>query len=637
MDEQPPINPSPQPTGLKDRVSKTGRVLWSGIGVLATMGGVFGLYQTLAKPDQSISGATAEEVIVSMVENKVIGAEEAGRIVSSLTSGSAESSLSIGTVQDVAANGTDRQREGLRLLSEKHTRDQGLEILEAEAKSSKDWLLLSKLYGTDKSEEALSSIKKSIALDPENFEALSLLANFQAQRGKFADAKRSALTADLLAEGPEEQLLSARGFLRIVNMARDLGAVEEKQFQLKSALKTYIDKMSDTEIPSSIGFGEYREQPAWVIAGTHTELSNSYLTRLQAQIKDDEDFKKDMLLETNAQAKKSIAALKPLLPAVHSDDRFSIVNAIAQAQSRMAYVHFSNDEFDKGVQISRRVLDLIRAEAETGDRRAIEALPQFYQNYSAYLINNGDKEEALKAMRRSTDLQITYAQKFETENLDIKVAGLELNYDVMMAASGDTSKIDDSLEAYMTMAEKSLRANPDIDGGSEEIFNGYLSNIASVSSFYVTDRFGVQSETKALAPVSRAAKFNQKMIKAHGKNHDRLHYDFYFDLLIGDLHYQLENKSKALTAYLKALQKAPAIPPKEDEENVVKLSQLLSYLRIASLELEPSNDAVVKGIDIARELDDAKQLQTQYQGYYYQLTKMAKERSIDINGSENSP
>ncbi len=614
---------------LKERVSKTGRLMWSGLGVLATIGGVFGLYQTLLKPAPAPAN-TAEDVIVAMVESKVIDIEEAGRIVSSLSGGSSDSTVSAGAVQDVAKNGTDAQREGLRLLREKHTRDQGISILEAEAKTSDDWQLLAGLYGSDKSEEALSAIKKSIALDPENFKSISLLASFQAARGDFSDARRSALTAQMLAGDAEQKLLSARGFLKIVTMARDLDRVTEKQVDLLDALRVYKTENAPTVIAESIGFGLYKDQPNWLIGLSHAELSNAYVTRLRGEKEENKDIRNELVADIIKQSGEAIAAYEPLLPAIDRDDRFSIINAISQAKSLIAFAHFTNDEFDKGVEITKDVLDMVRDEAETGDRRAIEALPRLYQNYSAYLLNNGDKAESLKAMRRSTDLQISYAKKYEDENLDVKISGLNLNYDIMEAATtSDTSKIDESLDEYMTMAESYLEQNPDTDGSKDKVLRGYLKNISSVASFYMTDRFGVRSETKALHPIERADKFNQQMIKNHGENHDRIHYGYYYILLKGDVHAQLENKDKALNYYQKALELSPNIPPKEDEKFVVQQSQLECYFRIASLELEPSNDAVIQGLKVARELDDANQLQTQYQGFFYQLSRMAMERGLE--------
>lgn len=618
-------------SALKDRVSKTGRLLWSGVGVLATVGGVYGLYQTLSKPDPAASAA--EDVIVAMVESNVIGAEEASRIVSSLSGNNSESSVSAGALQDIAKNGTDAQREGLRMLREKHSRDQGISILEREAKTSADWQLLAGLYGSEKSEEALAAIKKSIALDPENFKSISLLASFQAARGNFADAQRSALTAQMLAGGPEQKLLSARGFLKIVTMARDLDRVTEKQVDLGDALRAYKKETEQADRPNSIGFGLYKDQADWIIGQSHAELARSYLTRLQGEEEDQTEARAELIDSVIEQSNLSIPAFERLLPAVHDEDRYLIVYAISRAKSQIAYSHFSNDEFEKGVEFTKEVLDMVRDEAETGDRRAIEALPGLYRNYSAYLLNNGDEEEALKAMRRSTDLQITYARKYKEENLDVKIASLNLNYDIMeVATTGDTSKIDASLDRYMTMAEAFFSDNPvhdEDDKVQTEILTDYLTNITSVTGFYLTKKFGVQSESKALEPILRAAKFNRKMIDTHGENHDRLHHGYYYTLLTGDSHAQLENKSEALKHYQIALTDSVRIPPKEDEEFVVQQSKLETYYRIALLELDASNDAIIKGLEIARELDDANQLRTQYQGYYYQLSRMARERGIE--------
>jgi len=201
------------------------------------------------------------------------------------------------------------------------------------------------------------------------------------------------------------------------------------------------------------------------------------------------------------------------------------------ANNQIAYVHFSSDEFDQGVSITRDSLDLVRDEAETGDRRAIEALPAMYQSYSAYLISAGKNEDALKAMRRSADLQISYTEKYEDENVDIKIAGHELNYEMMKAATGNTEGLDESLDAFMTMIEKKILEDPE---KHDELLDDYLRGFGSVIGLYISDRFGLLSKEKALAPVIRADKFNAKMMKTEGKTHDRIHYDYYFAILRGD-------------------------------------------------------------------------------------------------------
>jgi len=93
--------------------------------------------------------------------------------------------------------------------------------------------------------------------------------------------------------------------------------------------------------------------------------------------------------------------------------------------------------------------------------------------------------------------------------------------------------------------------------------------------------------------------------------------------------------TEALKYYRKALKMAPTIPPKEDEEYVVRQSKLESYLRIASTELEGTDQAIVDGVKIARELDAEKQLQTQYQSYYFQLLRMADERGVAVPDTGN--
>ena len=77
---------------LKDSVKSTGRLIWAAIGVMATLGGVLGLYQFIAPSEQTNNKAT-DALLIAMVAEGVITAEQAQNLTNALTEPSVDLSV----------------------------------------------------------------------------------------------------------------------------------------------------------------------------------------------------------------------------------------------------------------------------------------------------------------------------------------------------------------------------------------------------------------------------------------------------------------------------------------------------------------------------------------------------------------
>jgi len=235
---------------LKEHASKTIKLLWTGLGALATLGGVVGLVQVFSANNAGglSAGASSQDVLMEMVKSGDIDVADAERLAE-LLYGEDGRSDSEG-LKDIAESGTVRQKKAIAMLAERHTREEGLTLLEAEAKTGADWRLVAELaYGFD-AKRALSAVKKAIALDPEDFRAVTLMSQIQVRTGDFSSAQRSAKTAELLATTTAERLMAARSSLSILVSATNVTDIPSGIENLKSAMEPNALDVETTPLPT---------------------------------------------------------------------------------------------------------------------------------------------------------------------------------------------------------------------------------------------------------------------------------------------------------------------------------------------------------------------------------------------------
>ena len=91
---------------LKERASKTAKVLWTGVGALATLGGVVGLVQVFSANNSGglPAGPSSQDVLMEMVKSGDIEVADAERLAELLygENGAADTT----GLQDIAKSGT---------------------------------------------------------------------------------------------------------------------------------------------------------------------------------------------------------------------------------------------------------------------------------------------------------------------------------------------------------------------------------------------------------------------------------------------------------------------------------------------------------------------------------------------------
>ncbi|TDF41340.1 hypothetical protein EYS14_00305 [Alteromonadaceae bacterium M269] len=623
---------------IKHKASNAWRFIWAGVGVIGTLSGVLGVYEFLAGSNgPQNQQMTSQEMIVAMVNNNSITVEEAARLAKALVSDDGDaSSQATESIQKIAVEGTDRQREALSLLSQEHTRPQGLELLRSEATTAEDWLTLARFAQDSDEELALSSIKKSLALAPENFEALTMFARLQAKNDDFAAAMRSAATAEVLANSPYESLLASRTKLDISRQAQDVSAMQKNIDATVQKLNAYEEANASTSLPDSFALDGYRQHPVWVRAVTHQVLAVMYNFIDQdavrrANLHNTAKESVETLIANNAryskeaieQASTAISLYDSIQPLVNSEDSYTVAYNNIISHNHLAFAHLTDGNGDTGVKFSSEMLELVRMEAETGNRKAIEDLPTFYNRHAAFLVRQNDIEGSLKTRRRSTHLQISYLKKHGSENLALKTAKLELDYAIIAARLDKYELLEQKIDAYLGELEAVIKSDLEEDNHMVD----YAIEALNISGAY--ERKPSELEN-GVAAMNRGAAFIDELIAQHGENHGRLHAKHYMGLYRGDILFFWGEKQLALLEYQKVLAEAENIIPTEKEPDVVVFSQLETLYRIGNLNIEGSEDALIEGIKLGKELDKGRRLTTTYQTALNEMLRIANERGIAI-------
>ena len=640
----------PPDARLQKGMSTAWRFIASGAGVIATIGGVIGVYQFLTSPaSETPSLRSAEDMIVAMVDQDVISLEDASRIALAL-SGPVETgnAAAAESIQNIASAGSDNQRRAIQLMSQQETREEGLDLLKSEAETSEDWYTVALFSASIDDEVAFSAVRKSVALDPENFKSLTLLASLQLRQGDFADARRSVMTAGLLAQTPYEKLLAERASLEVATSSGNVPAIQEAIPGLESALTAYEMSVDMDAYPDAFALGAYRDHPVWISAMEHYRIASgyAYLDRQAASqaaasvAASGQDVDENVYLEAQlyadiiiAELEIVITGLEKLVPLSTEEDRLHITRNYLGALSRVADAYFSKGELERGGAYSARMLEAARIEAESGNRGAIEELASYYSQHAGNLYRAKDYASGKRALRRATDLRAKYARDHETtEDLPLELAALELDYAAGIAFYGDGESLEEAANTYMSLLEgRILLSAQDGDGDEEEAgdqLRAYMTKGYELASIYAAATSSIRSADKAIASINRPLEFNRALMKEFGPNHDRLHGDFDLLALQGDIYFNLLNKDAALASYQEAYDVASDITPVEDEEDIVELCQLHALSRIGFLEMDVSDQAVRDAIALGARLDKEGRLSTGHQNFYNQALGMAQSRGL---------
>ena len=588
---------------LKERASQTAKVLWTGIGALATLGGVVGLVQVFSTSNASQlpAGASSQDVLMEMVKSGDIDVADAERLAEILygENGQADSE----GLQDIAESGTDRQKQAIAMMAERHTREEGLNILEAEAKTGADWRLVAELaYGFDP-KRALSAVKKAIALDPSDFRAVTLMSQIQAQTGDFASAQRSAKTAELLATTTAEKVMAARSSLSILVTASNVTDMPSGIESLKSALEANALEVKTTPLPARFkNHQDVEIHPIYLQAVSEQALASASL-----YVADNASAKQ--------YAERSLEGLREIVTLVPSEDRPKIKRRIAATYDTPIYVEYIEKDWDEVMRLSRKQLDIYREVAESGDKRGQADLATKYAQYAGYAVLSGDKEVVRSASQRSLELtRLAADRRPDDARLALNVVQVELNNAILLASIGDEVDLSGSFDKTMTRLEESLRGQPDESKNSP--WTRYSGLITSAVSYFGRDDLDFR-ENPSEDIMARAENFLNQEIASRPDAHDPRHARNSLYLTMGDYLSNSKDIEGAKRAYRRAFDDSADITPTETEPDVVALSEFVALQRLVALEedgIEVEDKPELKeAIELGQRLDREGKLTTPYQ------------------------
>ena len=440
---------------IRVKAAKAGRLVWGGLVLLATLGGVLGFYQFFAD-SSSPSTPEPETMVLRMVESGDLSVDEAAALMDML--GGSNSAQAMETL----SSGTDRQKEALQLVAVSPTFERGITILEAEAKTAADWRLIAELSLSRDAPRAVKAARKAIALAPADFDTLGLLIKSQMQAGNFAEAKRSQASLTAIAQSPLEQLKAAI-------MEGDLAYFTQRPEDAKSAISTLSAALAALEPLEDLPLDPAAASP---LGEALPSAAEAIATRGQLYLVTEEYDK------IEAEMQRAIALLESGLPHFTGRDLKNARMSLALYNDLRATAKHRLNQIADHHEAHEKSIAQYRAMADAGDASAREALPRRLMSLAVEYGHLDEAEIALDRMNEALKRFDDYAADFP-DNRDLKKERFTLvAWKHMLSGDAQAAKA-----TYMSAME-SLRAELLAEGDPKEI--GQVTNLiySSMSTFY---------------------------------------------------------------------------------------------------------------------------------------------------------
>lgn len=392
--EQP--KPSFDQKKLRDGVKSTGRIVWAAAGVMATFGGVLGLYQFF-QPSTATKTSDADTLIVAMVAEGVITSQQAENLTSVLSDPSA--AISVEETKSITSAVEERDKDTLIAMASMLTREsytEGLSLLEASAETADDWFELARLsFGRDRA-LSLRAAEKAVSLNPDDFKAVTFLVQAQAAYGDYNKAKRSAEVALMIANTPMEQLRAEAARLDVAVQARDVGAIEATLKTFNTTLDDYAPIAESARITDNLPVDEFEDHPALVFALAHAQQASASIWL------SDFDGAEFAAEESNAWLER----LEPHLTGAASTD---VQTQKTRNLELLAQVYLVQDKRAEAINMHKAIVQNWEALAEAGNVAARQSLAVAWASYGQAAYALGDKDEALRLYRNGQDIVVEFA------------------------------------------------------------------------------------------------------------------------------------------------------------------------------------------------------------------------------------
>lgn len=379
---QAPENASLNRERIKDGMLTTGQAIWGLVGMLATLGGVLGLFQFFSSLDDRPS-ANADTLLVAMVAEGVISEEQATNLTNALT-GSADGLEpdEESTLKSAVENLDKDAIVAMANMLNKETYTEGLRLLEASAESADDWLELAKLAWGRDIELCLRAAERAVVLNPDSFRAVTLLVQAQAAAGNYKQAVRSAETARIIASTPAERLQAESAITNVYVMGRDVDNVEISLEGLQAEIEAFSSVAQSAGFSQSLTGATIYDHPVHLIANALSGQAYA-LTVLQNY---------DQALGAISTSNEWYERLRP-----HVTDNVLIEVQKAEIRNRkmLAGVYVKQEDKENAYLVFEDVISMWQELTAMGDASARESLAVEWSGYGQAAYKFGDKDKAL--------------------------------------------------------------------------------------------------------------------------------------------------------------------------------------------------------------------------------------------------
>jgi len=408
-----------------------------GITIILALGIFLGFRDLPILSAGNASPLTSETQVLRMIESGHLTVEEAKSLLETLTG------LGSQQIVETLETGTDRQRDALRLIADRPTFEQGIEILESEATTAADWKLIAELAQSRSPKRSVEAAKKAIALAPGDYGSLSLLVKSQINSGDYADARRSHASLKAIAQTPVERL-------RAAVLEGDLAYKTSRAENAEIAIASLTETLESMEPLENLSLDPRALAP---MNEARPTASEALATRGQLRFQTGEYAKIEpdllravSLLETDLdkfQDRDLVKARKYL--AIYHDIR-------ARAKHRLNQLEDHHEAHEKAIA-------QYRAMADAGERSVIEAL---YVRLETLAREYGDLNKpdlAIRSMTESIERFESYASDFPDDQI-LKLRRFRLNA-TLAQLNGDIEKSHTTLLQGLNYLNKELLTEGD--------------------------------------------------------------------------------------------------------------------------------------------------------------------------------
>lgn len=440
---------------MRHKAAKAGRLVWGGLVLLATLGGVLGLYQFFAEGSSSPT-PEPQTMVLRMVESGDLSIDEAAALMDMLGGSNSKQAM------ETLSSGTDQQKEALQLVAVSPTFERGISILETEAKSAADWRLIAELSLTQDAPRAAKAARKAITLEPADFDTLGLLVSSQMMSGNYAEAKRSQASLTAIAQSPLERLKAAI-------MEGDLAYITQRPEDAKTAILSLSTTLETLEPLEDLPLDPAAISP---LDEALPSAAEAIATRGQLYLVTQEFDK----IEPDMQ--RAIALIESGLEHFAGRDLKNARKGLAQYHDLRATAKHRLDQIDDHHEAHEKSIAQYRAMADAGDASAREVLPRRLMSLAAEYGILGEPEIAVERMNEALKRFDDYAAGFPN-NRDLKQERFTLlAWKHILGGDAEASK-----ETYMS-AMDSLKADLLAEGDPKKI--GQITNLvySSMGTFY---------------------------------------------------------------------------------------------------------------------------------------------------------